>query len=427
MLRFIALIIVAVIGLAIAVFANAYGLLMGMGIVLLATLIYAFTDKDEIDRGRWLFISFFVLLTALIAQFLLYLPLQAETLPATRLWALGIGAITSFVVTLIFFFLTIYMAGIQILLTHRDEGISIGDAIRSMTAVMLGTNQEWLVISEGKRARTNAKGLLKKLGGPGKVIIDPGNAVIFQRGGKISRIAGPGVVLTKKAEVIREIFDLRNQFVLKTVEDVITADQIPLTIVMGIPYRIERAKNPDAPGVLKDNKGGFPVEEKTLLTAIYENTAGKWSGLAAGAPTVQLRDQIMTRTLNDLFTHSGDPNPREIKAIEEAIKAAVDKFAGNKGVEILGADIREIHMPKEMEAAYTQSRAEERKNQAAADLLQQVLETVAQRADQSGHAELELAMAKSFIDVLKLSDASGTKFISVGTSPNIENTLSVEK
>jgi len=293
-----------------------------------------------------------------------------------------------------------------------------------LASVLLGINQEWLVISEGERTVTNAKGLLKKVGGPGRVVIESGNAVIFMRGGQITQIAGPGVTLTKRVELIKQIFNLRNQFAIQKVENVITADQIPLTIVMGITYRIEQAKNPDAPGVLKDKKGGFPVEEATILKAFYENTAGKWSGLAAGAPTVQLRDQIMTRTLDTLFTNAGTPNTREIKIIELAIQTAVDGFAGKKGVEILGVDIRELHLPDTMKVAYAQARSEEKKNKASADLLNKVLDTISERT--GGAGQYELAMAKAFIDAVKISDASGTKFISVGTSPNIENTVSVE-
>ncbi len=395
------------------------GVLTGIGILLLVAIIYMFVHHDPIVKGRLFFVIFFLLLTAVIA---LLLPIQSDTAASERLWALTIGAGASLIVTVIFFFLTVYTASIQVLLSNQEEDLTIWQSVWSLASVLLGINQEWVVISEGERTTTNAKGLLKKLGGPGKVVIEPGNAAIFVKGGKITRVAGPGVTLTKRVERIKQIFNLRNQFKIQTVENVITADKIPLTIVMGIPYRIKQAADPNAPEVLADNMGGFPVEPKTLLTAFYNNTAAGWAGLAAGAPTVQLRDQIMARTLDKLFTQDGAPNEREIKVIEDAIKEAVKGFPDSKGVEILGADIREIKMPDDIKQAYIQEQADRKYNEAAADLLTRIWD-VARRTEKS--EEIMLDAVKAIIEKRKLVEMEGTKIVNIGATNPVEMPLEV--
>ncbi|OQY31929.1 MAG: hypothetical protein B6243_07895 [Anaerolineaceae bacterium 4572_5.2] len=81
MLRKIVFILVVLALVAIAVFivaAAENGVLLGIGILLLATLIYIFTSRSHIVRGRLFFIGFFLALTAIIALALLALPIQAD-------------------------------------------------------------------------------------------------------------------------------------------------------------------------------------------------------------------------------------------------------------------------------------------------------------------------------------------------------------
>jgi len=129
---------------------------------------------------------------------------------------------------------------------NQGYGVTRGEALRLLFSLIFATNYLVAIVAEGKETKGKAGGLLKFLGGPGKVVIRPGNAVVFEQGGKVSRIEGPGVVITKRAEIIKAIVDLRPQFVLREVENVLTRDRVPLKLTLGIGFQIESKKDVDA-------------------------------------------------------------------------------------------------------------------------------------------------------------------------------------
>ena len=86
--------------------------------------------------------------------------------------------------------------------------------------------------------------MLSRLGGPGVLVVRPGNAVVLERGGKITRIVGPGVHQLKRFEGLKSsdgkgIVDLRTQFAPETATNVLTRDGIPLEIKAATVFKIE--------------------------------------------------------------------------------------------------------------------------------------------------------------------------------------------
>ena len=416
-----------------------YALGLGMTILFMATLIYAGLSKDETARARWIFFAVFLLLMGLIT-WRVNMALETNRQPIDIVSQLGIrvislvaGAIISVFLTTIFFLITVYVSAIYVLSIQQVEGISVWQAFRSLMSLILKINYDWIVISEGKISKVKEKGVMKELGGPGKVIVDPGNAVALQRGGKITQIKGAGVWMTKRNENIREIFDLTNQFVQQSVKNVMTADRIPLDVEMGIGYRIVREENSNVEGLIdtRDDSGGFPVKKETLMKAIFNNTTGgKWAGFGGGAPTGQLRDHFMTFTLEELFELAPDdeatlrPNRRRIGQIEQTIKDTLNGFAANNGVTITVVDIREVKIPKEMMDAMMleiKSGAEARsirqisqqRNLAQQNLISGILNTIASVTGRP-IGDVELQMATEFVRMSKrelTDDVLGHEYI----------------
>ncbi len=386
-------------GIGLLFWPNGYALWAGIGLLLFVTLLQATFNEDEASRARWIFAVIFVLLLGVTA-WVFEQRLQQARPPADwvvaleqRLIALLLGGFISAIATTALAMLTILVASVYVLSINIVEEVSIWDAFRSLLSLILNTQYDWLVVSEGKVARSRAGGVMKELGGPGKLIVDPGNAVVLQRGGKITRIVGAGVWLTQRNENIREIFDLTNQFSTQKLTNVMTANKIPLDVELGVGFRIIRETDTSVEGLINGNNTGFPVKEETLLRAIFNNTSGGgWVGFGTGAPSAHLRDQFMSRNLNELFDIDSakgvGPNARQVKHIEQEILDMLVGFSADYGVTFTGVDIREIKLPEKIMEAFmidVKSQAEAlaiqrvtvQHNTAQRELIDQILGTIA--------------------------------------------------
>ncbi len=413
-----------VVGIGLLFWPNGYALWVGIGVLLFVTLLQATFNEDEASRARWIFAVIFVLLLGVVA-WVFEQRLQQARPPADwvvaleqRFITLLLGGFISAIATTALAMLTILVASVYVLSINIVEEVSIWAAFRSLLSLILNTQYDWQVVSEGEVKTTRTGGVMKQLGGPGKLVIDPGNAVALQRGGKITRIVGGGVWLTQRNENIREIFDLTNQSAVQSLTNVMTADRIPLEVEIGIGYRLVREAGPEVEGLIenKDERQVFPVKEETLLKAISNNTTGgKWSGFGGGAPVGQLRDQFMSYTLDELFELNpgrGDilrPNRRRIRQIEQEILTALNGFAGNVGVTFTGVDIREVKLPDTMMEAMMleiKSNAEarsirritEERNRAQQELIDEVLATIA-RYKGGPLDETDIQLATVFVEL----------------------------
>jgi len=126
------------------------------------------------------------------------------------------------------------------LLAMRETfGVTRRQALRLLISLVLNVNYPYYLIENGKMTKVKPEGVLDRLGGPGVAVIKPYNAVVFERAGKITRIEGPDMFMTKLFEFVKHIIDLRPQWESFPVEEVLTKDKVPLRIKCGLGYRIE--------------------------------------------------------------------------------------------------------------------------------------------------------------------------------------------
>ncbi len=449
--------------LALGMFLLPYPLALpaGLLILLLVASTYTVFNKNEGSRARWILVTIFLAHLTLMAIPLYLFLWSNDRLPEEygqtlmlRAGILGGAGIVSLVLTAIFALVSVYISSVYLLSLHTaEEDISVYEAMRSFVAVLLNTSYDWMIISEGQIKTTRPGGVMKQLGGPGKLIIEPGNAVVLQSGGRVTRVCGAGIVSTKRFENIKEVVNLRNQFAVVPVENVITADKIPLTITMGVGYRIKPADDSNAQDVIKDSEGLFAVNRKIILNAVYENTAdGKWTGLGKGAPAAQLRDQVMALTLDEIFPEGvTTPDMRKIKQIEDKILANLNGFASSKGIWFTGVDIQQVIMPERVkEAIEMKVRAdaeakaiegiEGARGKAFGEMLQYILLPFFQNqvdskaalklveifVNQNKHILTDDILRHQYLGVLeKMAQSEGTKiFSSNGAQPTIESPIS---
>ncbi len=445
----------------------------GVGLVGLswaAYLLIFIPRKQPQKRGWWALGAIFFILAALAgAVLLLYwqatdmtVLMGGEALTSDswggRVLLVLLGGVVSLVLTLLFFAAVGYFSVIYILDLPHEENLRFWTAFRSYISLVLNIQYLWLDVAEGKVIEIKQNGFLKTGLSMGKIIVRPGNAVVLQKGGQITRICGAGIVPTTRNEFIRgQPIDLGPQFYVERLENVITMDQVPLEIEVGISYRIKPAVNPDAPGVKKEaTYGVFPVEEKTLLDAAFK--VKDWHVLAQGAVKNNLRDQMMTYKVDDLFQMlpKGDTlraNNRQIREIEETAQNAVNGFATNVGIEITGVDIRQVTLSGDLREAVkmriqAQAEAESikhkslaeaqgirqiegQRNVARGELVTRILDSISLKTGQIGEMELQLATVFAHItrraltdDVLGHQYVEMLKTLAEGKGTNIFNAMS---
>jgi regulator of protease activity HflC (stomatin/prohibitin superfamily) len=320
----------------------AISLILGLALLLslLAKDLIASGFSERISEGTLQWIVGFFFLALPIAAFIIVAPL----------WA------------------AMWVSSEYILGLHQEPfQISRGEAMRLLFSLVFATNYLVATIEDGKEIPGKKGGLLKFLGGPGKVIIRPSNAVVFERGGIISRIEGPGVVITKRAEFIKAVVDLRPQYVLRPVENVLTHDRVPLKLTLGVGFQIESKKDVDARPESHISPDGealsrlisenpFSVYESSVRKAVYNAAGGDWQGTIPGASESIIRDIILTYSLDQIFNLSGKPTPegffptdqRTIEQIERRANEVLERISPNWGVRYGGVDLRVIEMPDEV-------------------------------------------------------------------------------
>jgi regulator of protease activity HflC (stomatin/prohibitin superfamily) len=200
----------------------------------------------------------------------------------------------------------------------------------------------YALITEGAvRERDRGKFLAhRQLGGPGRLIVFNDSAVVLERHGRITRVAGPGAVFLERFERIREIIDLRPQIKSLPADGavVITRDGILVGTEITVRFQIKRSTpaSPEKP---------YPVDDAMLMAAATaqavrigpnpgQRMISNWRDRVLRNVDSTLRDIVAGKTLDELF-EPADPykDPRE--EIRRELLTQLSKSSAGFGVEVL--------------------------------------------------------------------------------------------
>lgn len=262
---------------------------------------------------------------------------------------------------------SLFFASEFVLAFRGAFGMTRREALRALASVGFGLQYPYMIVEDGKATITKPKGLLPKIGGPGLVIIRPANAVVFERMGKVTQVAGPGKAYTKLFEFDKKVVQLRPRWVSFKADDVATQDGVPLKLEGGVGARIEpasvteeRIKSAGGPEkyewasqfreVIGDD---FPVYQDSVFRAVYLPSGPDWEITLGAATEALIRDAVGQRRLKDIYgaPASGLPDSaeREIEAIEQQTLTALQRFVSTWGVMVTGVEIRVLEPPADVQ------------------------------------------------------------------------------
>jgi len=148
------------------------------------------------------------------------------------------------------------------------------------------------VVDRGEVRTIKSRGMLARFRAIGYTIIYHGNAVVFERFGRLSQVVGPGLVIKKPFETIRAVVDLSMQ-VEERRQTLFTRDGIPLTIYVKVSFRIDSGRRAPTPDDM------FPFSEPAVLNAVY--LVPDWKAYTVETALALLRDMICTRYLDEIY------------------------------------------------------------------------------------------------------------------------------
>jgi len=341
-------------------------------------------------------IAFFL---PVLRQFAAFIDPAASTAAALAL-AIVVGIVAAVALVTVPFLVVVALATYVYTRLHQTEGVSFWQNLVHVLTTILGINFFLIVVEGGEQHGTEeAKKLLKYFGGPGWLVIYPGQVVALHKHGKITRVKGVGSVMLERSEKIKAIMPLDIKANLQTIKNVLTRDRIALSIDVLHVVQIESAAETKSRleqaveagkttlAELRDDQA--PAEEieaaeqslkaaQEALQALeedslvgddddkcYESVARTvarkapediWDALK-GMVAANMRDVVMSEFSEKLFEISNDEgdleariNERKIAEIEKLVleKTKITKL--KEGLILRVVDIHTVKFPPEIEA-----------------------------------------------------------------------------
>jgi len=352
-----------------------------------------------------------------------------------------LGFVLSIGLPILFWWLVVHASATWVLAISDSLGISTREARRFVRSQVFGTSKTYMTVENGEIVSQKPPGILARLGGPGVLVVKPGNAVVLERGATTARIVGPGVHRLGRFETIKKpygskgIVDLRPQEDEATPE-VLTQDGIPVKMTVGQRWQIEPKEVTDRRRSSQLASGGattsvlgapeYPVYEESVHKAVFDTASGGWVSMVPEAALNVLRDIVATYTLDEIFALDPSlPVPRPDRRIVRSIEVDVSKHYDPSafGVTYLGMDIRHIEVPEDVRAQMVQrwkasQEWELRVNDAIAER-KALIELSEGRAQALG--KLENAKLSARVNMAALVDRILNRLATVPGSPGATN------
>jgi len=368
------LILIALLGLAVVVLCFKLHWMLGYAALIILPLLAIPRLPRRWHRLLWLFYVVFVITlissTAIQSRFEQGVDTNNRVVrlllggtPEYRIVvSILLGLLIALLIVGIPLLSVIWVSSEFVLALYEVLGVSRLAAFRHLWSLIMGVNLPWEIVEDGKVIKTKPVGVLETIGGPGIVVIRPGNAAVFEWGGRVTNIEGPRVFKTKPFERIKKAVDLRPVWREERIENVLTQDRIPLAFIVTVGYQVEpRAETedrggvapsiPEAAGVIE---GVHPVCKESVYRAVYRIDPASPEEAVSGVLDAFLRDEVLKHNLDALYDYSVAEGPRTrgnvIAAIEDAMEPRLRDALTDWGLKLLGVDISTIEMPEDIRA-----------------------------------------------------------------------------
>jgi hypothetical protein len=175
-----------------------------------------------------------------------------------------VGVLAISLPSVVLFWLTMLVLAGWFVLPLQEPG-QRADAIKSVLTFALGTNYPYHVIEDRNEIIAsrpdNDDHVLRRIGGPGGILVYNDSAVVLERAGKLTRVVrGPAFAFLERFEKVYDVVDLRPQNWVYPVS-ALTREGIPITCGADVTFQIDDGGQPSS------TKTVYPALEGAVLKA----------------------------------------------------------------------------------------------------------------------------------------------------------------
>ncbi|MGA9348756.1 MAG: SPFH domain-containing protein [Anaerolineae bacterium] len=229
-----------------------------------------------------------------------------------------------------------------ILVSHGGD--RWGSFVYLVTSLLLERAGALEIVSRGEVRTIKRRGMLAPFRSIGYTIIYHGNAAVFERFGRPSRVAPPSFVRKRPFELIRAVVDLTMQIENRT-ETFFTKDGIPLTIEVKVCFQI------DSGGRLPTAEDMYPFSEEAVLHAVY--VVPDWRAYTMETSLALLRDMVCRYYLGEIYDPLKKLSSRpgvdtRVHRLRDKLQDSLGEITPAWGVKIHKVEL-DIAAPEELE------------------------------------------------------------------------------
>ena len=185
--------------------------------------------------------------------------------------------------------------------------------------------------------------LILRLGGPGQVMIRPGEVAVTEQNGRVFRVLPPGIHRLARFEYIHTILNLREQE--RRVEEIplVTRDGIELKADVSLTYRISQGS--DMPTRTKP----FPYDETAVKIAAYDQTVtpfgtSTWKNTPVNMAKGELKKIIAKYRLDEILQLEDSVDDPHL-VIRNELERRTRLILMDKGIDLLSLHHWAIKIP----------------------------------------------------------------------------------
>lgn len=189
---------------------------------------------------------------------------------------------------------------------------------------------------------------LLKIGGPGRIVVFGGAALVTELNGRFHRVLGPGRHDLDRFEFPRSLIDLRPQEREQDDVKMMTSDGIELTTSLSVTFQILRGNE------IPTRENPFPYDEEAVRTAAYSETKqpdgsiGMWDSLPLIITAAQLRAIVAEDRLDELIL--SDANGIDVhRRLQMEMERRARAIMRNYGVKIRGTRLGALELDEKVE------------------------------------------------------------------------------
>jgi hypothetical protein len=210
------------------------------------------------------------------------------------------------------------------------------------------------VVGGEKILKEGEDNILDTIGGPGYLIIEPGFAVLMERGGGNLPVLHDGRYFIRRFERIREIVNLSDQSGTIETISAMTKDGIPLLVKdVSFHYRLLLRSQVEQP-VVRSTKEPYPFSEKAIRDMAFNRSVNKdglmsWSKAVSNTISTTITRYISRNTINHLIApRNSEKSPRE--DIQDEFRSnSVIASLNMIGTELIWLDVGRFEFPKDFD------------------------------------------------------------------------------